>query len=77
MAQLLCTNRTYIYHALTDYHHTSFSDYVNSRRISYAIELQAAHPELAVADVAEQSGFASTSAYYRNLAKFGPRNAKP
>lgn len=77
VAQQLCTNRTYIYHALTDYHHTSFSDYVNSRRISYAIELQAAHPELAVADVAEQSGFASTSAYYRNLAKFGPRNAKP
>lgn len=73
VAKLLCTNRTYIYLALTRFHHSSFSDYVNSRRIDYATQLHEEQPELPVVDVAERSGFASVTSYYRNLSKFGSR----
>jgi AraC-like DNA-binding protein len=49
---------------------TSFSDYINGKRVDYATQLLEDHPELSINDVMMKSGFTSSSAFYRNFKKF-------
>ena len=70
LAVRLHTNRNYIYHAINVEMGTSFSDYINSKRVDYASQLLEEHPELSISDVMVKSGFTSSSAFYRNFKKF-------
>lgn len=70
LAVRLHSNRNYIYHAINVEMGTSFSDYINSKRIDYASQLLEEHPELSISDVMVKSGFTSSSAFYRNFKKY-------
>ncbi len=70
LARLLNSNRNYIYNAINVEMGISFSDYINSQRIDYALQLLEANPKLSINDVMFKSGFTSTSAFYRNFKKF-------
>jgi AraC-like DNA-binding protein len=67
LAQLLQTNRTYVYQAINQQMGMTFSELINRQRIAYAKELIEKHPEMSMSDVANKSGFASLSSFYRNL----------
>ena len=45
----------------------SFSEYINRMRIEYASMLIAQHPEKSLSEIAEQSGFTSSTSFYRNF----------
>lgn len=70
LAVRLHSNRNYIYHAINVEMGTSFSDYINSKRVDYASQLLEEHPELSISDVMVKSGFTSSSAFYRNFKKY-------
>jgi len=70
LAVRLHTNRNYIYHAINVEMGTSFSDYINGKRVDYATQLLEDHPELSINDVMMKSGFTSSSAFYRNFKKY-------
>lgn len=70
LAAQLCTNRVYISQAFNMVMQTTFSDYVNKKRIEYATRIITAQPETPVADVAYESGFASLNSFYRNFKNF-------
>lgn len=70
LAHLLHTNRNYIYNAINVETGISFSDYVNQQRIDYADMLMKQNPDLTISDIVTQSGFTSTSAFYRNYKKY-------
>ena len=63
LAVRLHTNRNYIYHAINVEMGTSFSDYINGKRVDYATQLLEDHPELSINDVMMKSGFTSSSAF--------------
>lgn len=67
LAKELNSNRNYIYNAINVEMGMSFSEYINQKRIEYAIKLMESEPNLNLADIANKSGFASTSAFYRNF----------
>lgn len=70
LAQMMHTNRTYIYQAINQQMGISFNEFINRRRIAHAKQLMANDPDLSMNDVALQSGFASLSSFYRNLKKY-------
>ena len=67
LAQRLNTNRLYIYHAINEEMGTSFSALVNRMRIEHALELMRDHPDMPVAEVAENSGYRSQASFFRNF----------
>ena len=67
LVQHLGTNRTYIYQTINREMGLSFSEYVNRLRIDYAEQLIIADPDRPVTEVAEQSGFTSSTSFYRNF----------
>ena len=67
LAQMLNTNRSYIYNAINQGIGMSFAEYVNKKRIEYAVQLIDQDREILLTDVAHQSGFSSPSAFYRNF----------
>lgn len=67
LAQMLNTNRNYIYNAINRRIGLSFAEYINKRRIEYAVKLIEQDHEIHLADVAHKSGFSSPSAFYRNF----------
>lgn len=67
LATLLCTNRNYVYQAITDQLGTNFSDMVNHQRIDHAQKLMQQSPSLSNAEIANQSGYNSESSFYRNF----------
>lgn len=67
LAQLLQTNRTYVYQTINQQMGMTFNELINRKRIAYAKELMESHPELSMNEVAARSGFASLSSFYRNL----------
>ena len=67
LAHMLNTNRNYIYNAINRGIGLSFAEYVNKKRIEYAVRLIDQNREILLTDVAIKSGFASTSAFYRNF----------
>ena len=70
LAQMMHTNRTYIYQAVNQQMGISFNEFINRYRIAHAKRLMASDPTLSVNDVALQSGFASLSSFYRNMKKY-------
>lgn len=70
LAQQVGTCRTYLSNYLNQELGVSFSDYINRQRIEYAKALMAQSPNLALAEVAVASGFASVTSFVRNYKKF-------
>ena len=67
LAKMLNTNRNYIYNAINRGIGLSFAEYVNKKRIEYAVQLIDKDREILLTDVAHKSGFSSPSAFYRNF----------
>ena len=67
LANMLNTNRNYIYNAINRGIGLSFAEYINKKRIEYAVQLIDQDREILLTDVAHQSGFSSPSAFYRNF----------
>lgn len=67
LASMLNTNRNYIYNAINQGIGMSFAEYINKKRIEYAVQLIDQDREILLTDVAHQSGFSSPSAFYRNF----------
>ena len=70
VAQMMHTNRTYIYQAVNQQMGISFNEFINRYRIAHAKRLMDSDPTLSMNDVALQSGFASLSSFYRNMKKY-------
>lgn len=70
VASLLNTNRTYVYQAINAEMKTTFSDYVNRKRVEYSIEVMKQEPMLPLTEVALKSGFTSSASFYRNFRRF-------
>ena len=70
IAQLIGTNRHYIYQAINGQMGASFNDFINKQRIDYALQLMKDKPNLTINEVALQSGFTSQASFYRNFKKF-------
>lgn len=70
LAQMMHTNRTYIYQAVNQQMGISFNEFINRYRIAHAKRLMASDPSLSMNDVALHSGFASLSSFYRNMKKY-------
>ena len=67
LANMLNTNRNYIYNAINQGIGLSFAEYINKKRIEYAVQLIDQDREILLTDVAHKSGFSSPSAFYRNF----------
>ena len=67
IACLLGSNRTYISRIINEEMNTTFCDYVNNYRIDYAkkIMTDSKYNHLVLSEIAEMSGFASISVFYR------------
>lgn len=62
LCQRLCIGRTY----LSQYLHSrglTFYQYINSLRVEYAVKLMQEHPEMAVREVSNRSGFRSQTTF--------------
>ena len=68
VAARLGSNRHYVYEAIKlGTGGLTFSDLVNRLRVNHAVTLLEAHPDLSIAEVAEQSGYNSITSFYRNF----------
>lgn len=67
LVQRLGSNRNYVYRAINRDMGISFNEYINKMRIEYASQLINQRPDCPIAEVAEQSGFASSTSFYRNF----------
>lgn len=67
LARRLNTNRTYLLRTMREDLGMTFSEYINRQRINYARRLMQQYPDLSRADIAERSGYASISSFYRCL----------
>ncbi|MBR6120880.1 MAG: helix-turn-helix domain-containing protein [Prevotella sp.] len=67
IVQRLGTNRNYVYQAINREMGLSFNEYVNRMRIDYATLLLSQQPDRPLGEVAEQSGFTSSTSFYRNF----------
>ena len=72
LAKTLGTNRTYVQKAIAETYGVSFSDYVNSQRIRHSLELMQIMPRenIVLKQIATESGYASSSSFYRNFELF-------
>lgn len=70
LAKLLNTNRNYIYNAINVEMGISFSEFINHKRIDYAVRLMEKTPNVQLSEVAMKSGFSSVSTFYRNFKLF-------
>ena len=70
LAKRLNTNRNYVYQAINVGMGLSFTTYINQKRIEYAKHLIEENPKALLTDIAQKSGFTSTSAFYRNFKTF-------
>jgi AraC-like DNA-binding protein len=66
----LATNRNYIYQAINREMKMSFSEYINRKRVAYAQALIDEMPRMPLTEVAERSGFNSSTSFYRNFKLF-------
>lgn len=72
LAKILGSNRTYVQKAIAETYGVSFSDYVNSQRIRHALVLMQTLPRdgIILKQIATDSGYASSSSFYRNFELF-------
>ena len=76
IAAELCTNRLYVSTAINDEFGVSFSDYINKKRIDYAIQLMRTNPQMTMCEIADRSGFSSDKSFYRNFKRFTGKSPK-
>ena len=67
IASELHTNRAYIYQAINIYQGVSFAEYINRRRIAYAMQLFRKDPQRDIPETALKCGYSSLSSFYRNF----------
>jgi len=65
VAGMIHTNRTYISRLLKEEFGSSFSEFINRKRIEYACELMQKQPHLSQEQIADKSGFMHTSSFSR------------
>lgn len=66
----LATNRNYLYLAINREMKMSFSEFINRQRIAYAKALIDETPQMPLTEVAERSGFNSSTSFYRNFRQY-------
>ena len=76
IAAELFTNRLYVSTAINDEIGVSFSDYINKKRIDYAIQLMRTNPQMTMCEIADRSGFSSDKSFYRNFKRFTGKSPK-
>lgn len=69
VATELCTNRLYVSHAINTDFGMTFTQYINRKRIEYAIVLLTSYPMMRLNDVATESGLSSEKALLRVFKK--------
>ena len=68
LADELHTNRTYLSNSIHSCYHQNFSDFINTLRIKYALELmKAGGRDVNIKDVALKSGYNHIQSFYRNF----------
>ena len=71
LADRIGTNRTYLSNIIHDEYGQNFSEFINSRRIAYAIKMmQEADESYPVRYVAMKCGYNSLQSFYNNFAKY-------
>lgn len=70
VAHEICTNRTYISQLLREEYQCSFFDFINRKRIEYAMELARNHPEFKQRQIAEECGFVHASVFSRAFKQY-------
>lgn len=71
LADRIGTNRTYLSNIIHDEYGQNFSEFINSRRISYAIKMMTESDEqFPVRYVAMKCGYNSLQSFYNNFAKY-------
>lgn len=71
LAERIGTNRTYLSNIIHDEYGQSFAEFINSRRIAYAVELmENATEQYPIRYVAMKCGYSSLQTFYNNFAKF-------
>lgn len=71
LADRIGTNRTYLSNIIHDEYGQNFSEFINSRRISYAIKMMTETDEqFPVRYVAMKCGYNSLQSFYNNFAKY-------
>ena len=76
MATELCTNRLYVSTAINEEMGISFSDYINRKRVNYAILLMRTNPQMTIYEIADLSGFSSDKSFYRNFKNITGKSPK-
>ena len=76
VAAELCTNRLYVSTAINEEMGISFSDYINRKRVNYAIHLMSVNPQLTIYEIADLSGFSSDKSFYRNFKNITGKSPK-
>jgi len=71
LANRLGTNCRYVQQSLNEEMGMSFAEYINRQRVMYAKKLMEEKPGLTMSQVGLKSGFASVSAFYRNMKMYG------
>jgi len=67
LADVLNTNRSYLSTSINKFCEKGFSVWLNNFRIQYAEQLMRENPSIALKDLPEQCGFATTSTFVRNF----------
>ncbi|MBQ0043745.1 MAG: helix-turn-helix domain-containing protein [Bacteroidales bacterium] len=71
LAERLGTNRTYLSNIIHDEYGQNFAEFINSRRIKYAIELmQNSEEQYPMRYVAVKCGYSSLQTFYSNFARY-------
>lgn len=76
VAAELGTNRLYVSTAINEEMGISFSDYINRKRVNYAIHLMSVNPQLTIYEIADLSGFSSDKSFYRNFKNITGKSPK-
>ena len=76
VAAEVCTNRLYVSTAINEEMGISFSDYINRKRVNYAIHLMSVNPQLTIYEIADLSGFSSDKSFYRNFKNITGKSPK-
>ena len=76
VAKELGTNRLYVSTAINEEMGISFSDYINRKRVNYAIHLMRNNPQMTTYEIADLSGFASDKSFYRNFRSITGKSPK-
>lgn len=71
LANRIGTNRTYLSNIIHDEYGQNFAEFINSRRIAYAIEMMKnAEEQYPVRYIAVKCGYSSLQTFYNNFAKY-------